>query len=29
MFIGLGAAVGYAAAYVVDRNRRATVVASN
>jgi len=29
MFIGLGAVVGYAAAYVVDRNRRATVVASN
>ena len=29
MFIGLGAVVGYAAAYVIDRNRKATVVSSN
>jgi hypothetical protein len=28
MFIGLGAVIGYAAAYVVDQNRKATVVAS-
>jgi hypothetical protein len=28
MFIGLGAIVGYAAAYVVDRNRKATVEVS-
>lgn len=29
MYIFAGAAIGYAAAYVVDRNRQATVVASN
>jgi len=29
MYIGVGAVLGYAAAYVIDRNRKATVVASN
>jgi hypothetical protein len=29
MYIFAGAVIGYAAAYVVDRNRKATVVASN
>jgi len=29
MFIGLGAVIGYAAAYVIDRNRQATVIGSN
>jgi len=29
MYIFAGAAIGYASAYVVDRNRKGTVVAGN